>query len=429
MNFPYPIENIRQHYINLSVFAFGFLSLLISDGYALGPVLLLLASIYWLARRPRICLNGEDLAILAALVLYVVVAILFYFYHDEEMRQLDGAGRFVFAVLVLLFLLHNPFDARYFWLGLALGSIGVGLISIYLKSTLDLPRVYTSYIGSLQLGNISMTFAMLNAAGIVWAAYQRRRVFWLVLMTLAICLGMVSSFLAGTRGAWVGIPVLMPVLAWLYWRYLSPRFALLAIVLLSVLVAVMVLHPATGVRERFAVATQDMEQLLTHGNPNTSIGRRLEMWRAGLMAFSEKPWLGWGERGYKEFESGKIEEGKLHHSIAPHKSLHNQFIEEMAKRGLIGLAAFLLLMFVPLILFLRKLSADDYRIRVFGAAGAVLMVSYTVFHLSLTFFYRNNATVVFAFLLVCIWAAVRARENELAVDAAREGDASIVVSH
>jgi O-antigen ligase len=134
-----------------------------------------------------------------------------------------------------------------------------------------------------------------------------------------------------------------------------------------------------------------------------------------MMAFAERPILGWGQQGYKEFEATMIAEGKVHQSIAGHKSLHSQYVEELAKRGVVGLLVFLCLMLAPLALFLRKFSASDFQVRAFAAAGTLLILCYLSFDLSLVFFYRNNATVAFVFLLAVLWAALRQREKELAV--------------
>ncbi|SFB83999.1 O-antigen ligase [Marinospirillum celere] len=401
---------LKPWIVGAPILLFLVMTLTVSKGYSYGASLLLLVSLIWLFFRPRVQLDREDVYLIGALSFYFLVSLFFFLYHGESLDVLDAPSRFILAIPILIFLLHNPFRTELFWLGLGLGAVAVGLIAIYIKQTTGISRVRTDFMSPLQLGNLSMTFAVLCIAGISWAKHQSKHVWWILLLVLGACLAMTSSFLTGTRGGWVGIPLLMVVIFKLYSKHFSLPVAAGILALVASLVVTLYMLPSTGVQQRVDRAFQDVDQFIA-GDPDSSVGRRLEMWRSGFFAFSTSPLVGLGEEGFKENEAHLIQEGVIDPVVFNHKSLHNQYIEELAKRGIIGLSGFLVLMLVPLLFFYRKMSSNDPGVRSFAAAGALLVLCYLDFNLTLTFFYRNNATLTFAFLLVVIWSAMRMHEK------------------
>jgi len=402
---------LRSWLVGIPILLFLIMTLTVSKGYTYGASLLLLISVIWFFFRPKIQLDKEDLYLIAALSFYFLISFLFMIYHGESLDVLDAPSRFILAIPILVFLLHNPFRTELFWLGLAIGAISVGLMSISIKLTTGVSRVSTDFMSPLQLGNLSMTFAMLCTAGIVWAARQNYKFIWIGLLVMGGILAMISSFLTGTRGGWIGLPLLLVIIAKLYMRNFNLWVALGVLSVVIGFIIALYLSPATGIKDRVDRAFQDVDQFFD-GDPDSSVGRRLEMWRSGFLAFSTSPLVGLGEEGFKENEAHLIEEGVINPVIYDHKSLHNQYIEELAKRGIIGLSGFLVLMLVPLFFFYRKISSDDPGVRSFAAAGVLLVLCYLDFNLTLTFFYRNNATLTFAFLLVVIWSAMKMYEKE-----------------
>src|SRR5690554_6634633 len=102
------------------------------------------------------------------------------------------------------------------------------------------------------------------------------------------------------------------------------------------------------------------------------------------------------------------EEGIVHPQVAERYSdPHNEFLDALAKRGAIGLAVLLALYLVPMRLFAQHLAARNYELRSLAVAGVLLPVAYIDFGLSQAYLTHNSGVMMYAFLLVVIWASLR----------------------
>ncbi|WP_240798080.1 O-antigen ligase family protein [Vibrio tasmaniensis] len=93
---------------------------------------------------------------------------------------------------------------------------------------------------------------------------------------------------------------------------------------------------------------------MNHGNRDTSIGLRLQMYQGGLEFFASHPILGHGEftREYAEENLTGYTPIGYHYISQGH--LHNNYIDKLARSGIIGLSIFLFLIFYPVYLGLKK---------------------------------------------------------------------------
>ncbi|WP_139299825.1 O-antigen ligase family protein, partial [Vibrio injensis] len=95
------------------------------------------------------------------------------------------------------------------------------------------------------------------------------------------------------------------------------------------------------------------------GDLASSIGLRLQMWQAATEIAKVNPWFGVGSE-HKNILISLVEEGKLQESIGEFHPdhYHNQFFENLAKMGIIGLILTILLMLTPIIYAIKKNVAN-----------------------------------------------------------------------
>ena len=116
----------------------------------------------------------------------------------------------------------------------------------------------------------------------------------------------------------------------------------------------------------------------------SSVGQRLEMWGVAWRLFLQAPLTGMGTGAYMSSARKLVEAGTAPPATAIYDHPHNEFLDALSSRGLVGLAALLLLFGVPARLFARGLgSADPARM---GASlgGLLICVGFPVFGLSET---------------------------------------------
>ena len=396
-----------RYYSSFAVFLLGAIALIVPSGYSLGAVMLLLGSAWLLVARPRLGLTRQDGWIIAALLVYAGVGMLEAGWDGQGTRGLDKPIRFLFAVPAMLLVMAYPPRLSWLWSGLALGAIGAGSWAGWQKLIDGVVRA-GGYTHLIQYGNLSMLMGVLCLAGLGWAYVQPRRLPWLLLLGLGALFGIMGSLFSGSRGGWIGFPLVLLVLYRGYGRGLPALIKAAVLVIVVAGGALVYALPQTGVQMRVQAAFYDVEQYFTHNNPATSVGSRFEMWKGAAHLIAEKPLTGWGDNGYFTAMEQLVDEGVLHPVVTRYGHAHNDFIDAFAKRGLIGLAVLLALYLVPLRLFARQLQAKGYELRSLAVAGVLLPVTYIDFGLSQVFMAHNSGVMMYAFWLAVLWGSYSA---------------------
>lgn len=401
----FPSESLRS-VTGVAVFLMGALALIVPSGYSIGPLLLLLVSISLLFLQSSYSLTSKDYGIILTLVVYgVVVGGLSIM--DLGAKGFDRPLRFLLAIPVLLLILRFPPRQAWLWSGLSLGAIGAGGWALWQRFGNGIERV-GGYLHPIQFGNLSMLMGVLCLAGLGWAVLQRQRVIWVVLLLLGALLGMLGSLMSGSRGGWVGLPVIGYVLYRGFGRQLPLALKVSVAGLVVTLATLVFVLPQTGVQQRVNSAISDISLYVSGEESNTSLGLRFEMWRGASQLIIQRPLLGWGESGY---EAAMLNLGQQH-SISPVAAqfghAHNEFIDALAKRGVVGLAVLVMLYMVPLKMFASGVVHENLQIRTLAVAGTLLPVAFIDFGLSQTFLAHNSGAMFYAFWLAVIWGCYSA---------------------
>jgi O-antigen ligase len=272
------------------------------------------------------------------------------------------------------------------------------------------------YTHPIQFGNISLLFGILCFAGLGWAASQRRSVFWYVLMSCGIFFGLLGSLLSGSRGSWISLLAVLPVAYFCHGGLLNKRHMAVCFATVLLLFGVLQALPESPVETRIKLAVTEMQEYSDSGTSTTSVGARLEMWRAGLLLIQERPWLGWGKTGYLQGQANLVQAGKVRLVPGEHNHLHNEYLDALVKRGLLGFVALLALYLVPLVLFARRVRDSNRVARPYAVAGVLLIVSYMVFGLTQSFLTHNNGVMMLLFMLVILWSLLRASDGTPALE-------------
>ncbi|WP_318506573.1 O-antigen ligase family protein [Photobacterium leiognathi] len=176
------------------------------------------------------------------------------------------------------------------------------------------------------------------------------------ILVLTLAISIISIALTETRGALVALlPTLLAIYFYFsYQRKLLKRNILISIVILGL--SSVALYPI--IKERIIQTHQEITQI-DDGNTNTSIGLRLNFWKAGFNLIEQSPFVGYGDDYYSQLN--KLAKEKVIIQAAanykpPH--FHNQFIDIAVKCGLFGLAFLLVILFTPIVLVRNKSSLN-----------------------------------------------------------------------
>lgn len=403
-------SSFLTRYTSVAVFLLGAFALVLPTGYSFGAALLLLGSFYLLWNSPPLRLQTRDWLILLVLLTYGLLGMIDAAWRGEGIRDMDRPLRFLLAMPILALLIAYPPRLAALWAGLGIGALGAGVWAAWQKLAENVDRAQ-GYTHLIQYGDLSLMMGVFCLAGLGWAVIRKRSIWWLLLLGLGTLGGILGSVFTGTRGGWIGLPIMLVILYWGYGSLLSVKGKLGVFGIMIVVAGLIYALPQTDVQHRIQRASTEIQQYFDGTNRTSSIGYRLEMWRGAWHLFQDKPLLGWGEMEYRQGMMTLAEHGVMLKRAARFHHTHNELFDTLAKRGLVGLAFMLALYLVPLVLFARYLRADSFEVRSLALAGTLLPVSYLCFGLTQSIMAHNSGVMMYAFWLVVLWGTLRATER------------------
>lgn len=397
---------------SVCVFLFSALALAVTSGYSLGALLLLLASVYLLWKRPRLNLQRRDYLLLGTLLLYFVVYTANMLYHADPTRELDMPLRALLAVPVLLLLLAYPPKPSAWWSGIAIGSIAGAALAFWQLVGLHLERPQAATSNPIHYGNASMLMGMLALCGLGWAQEQRHRMAWSIFLLAGALAGILGSVVSGSRGGWLALPVCAGIIMLHHAKTHGKRHIIRAVVVLVALGAVTYAMPHSQIRNRVHIAIEEAQNFQQGADLKwSSVGQRFEMWRTALLISRDHVWVGVGRTGYLEEKRVLTAEGKMSNIISEYTNAHNDYLDALVKRGITGLLALLALYLVPLTLFACALRRSANATRPYALAGVILCTCYMIFGLTTSSLTLNIGIIMLVFPMVILWAMLRQHER------------------
>ena len=394
-------------FINVFVGFFFLSALTFQGGYNVAPMALMLLglgySVYCLFKKMPFALTKEAKWLIWTLLFYFSVFVLSWLIHDGKIRELDNPSRVLLFIPVLLLLLHIPPRLNMVLYAIPLGSMIAGITAIYDKLVLHSEMAFSSRIMHIQGGDISMSLGMFSFA-IGFYFFQKTQLKLTALCIFAALCGVLGSILSTARGGWVGVPFILIFMLWTYRQYLSKRFFLGLFSILVIAGFGVSQLPNNRIAERIAAAEHDISAYLQKNDGSTSVGARFDMWKSALLMAQEKPLLGWGVQGVSEKRKQQFEQGLISEYASIFNHAHNQYFDDLSKRGIVGLLALIGVFLVPFCVFWRDLKSANAELKLAGLLGVVHILSVMFYGLSQGFFSHNSGNIFYFFLVIVFYA-------------------------
>jgi len=116
---------------------------------------------------------------------------------------------------------------------------------------------------------------------------------------------------------------------------------------------------------------------------------------------------GAGKEKQRQFEQGIISEYSAQFNHA-----HNQFLDDLSKRGILGLAALLAVLLIPLVFFLKHTGNPILEIKTIAVLGAIHCTSVIFYSISQGFFTHNSGNIFYFFLVVVFYGMLAQLKRE-----------------
>ncbi|MGA7303484.1 MAG: O-antigen ligase family protein, partial [Rhodothermales bacterium] len=144
---------------------------------------------------------------------------------------------------------------------------------------------------------------------------------------------------------------------------------------------------------------------------DTSVGARLEMWRAAWQLFVRHPLLGVGTGGFRHAISRLTSDGEIAPVVARFDHPHNEYLAQLSSRGLVGFGTLVVLFWFMAVDCRRGLRSplDEYAAA--SACGLVLIAGYGIFGLTETIFTHSLAIAFFVFYVAFFLAVIQVESS------------------
>lgn len=350
------------------LFLAGAASLIIPEGYVWAPAGLILLGMLCVGR-------GDMLPASVSPMLWAVG--LFGAYCAARVCMQDGYGKPVWAYLsyglgafIALAVWRLKPAPGWWFAGAAVGALLAVIWAVWQKLALGVDRA-TGHIYVIQFGNIGLLLGVVSLLGILYFRAHPPCLWRTAALLTGALSGALVSILSGTRGGWIGVPLLL----WLLWRAFAPFLSLrerrLALGMVLAGLVLLPLVPQTGVAARMAQLHDELVRHIEGAPPGPSVGQRLQLWPFGWGLLQEKPLLGWGKRGYEQERDRRMLAGELNLE-KPFSHVHSEMLDVAVKRGLPAGLLMLLALLVPVMVFRRDSLSDDPALRALATAGMAL---------------------------------------------------------
>jgi O-antigen ligase len=325
----------------------------------------------------------------------------------QGISSFDTPVKLALCTFVLLFLHNHPIKSSYFFAGIGMGCLTAFIVAAQQLFWAGNGRAFAGQ-GIIQTGNASMVFGLIALCISMYYFQKRSYLAWGFL--IAALLGCCGSLFSGSRGGWAFTPLVILFIFYQSKSLIPKRYLFITALILSVIAISAYITPATGISERINTAIKHTAAYIntpTETNYNSE-SIRLEMWKSGWNAFLEKPFFGWGKYGLHVFLDSYYKESNAPETITQAHHLHNDYINELATRGILGLAVYLAAIFIPLRYFYKQLryghKQQNSELILFSSCGVVFLISILGFSVTHSFFYHNSGFIFYGFLVSILYA-------------------------
>jgi len=165
------------------------------------------------------------------------------------------------------------------------------------------------------------------------------------------------------------------------------------------------------VKKRAVQAVHQIELYQT-GNYNTSVGLRFEMWKSALRSIEKSPIYGLGWHGLQKDRTEQFENQEITETVYKFTHAHNQYLENAARVGVIGLVSLLAIFISPLYLFYQYLSSVDVKKKALATSGIAVVIVFSFGCLTQALFNTQFALLFYVLLIMFFISAIEGKGYE-----------------
>jgi len=303
---------------------------------------------------------------------------------------------FLFAPFIILALFKADININYLLTGIKVALIILGII-VYQGYLEGVPRP-SGIMNPAVFGNLAVSMFFFS---IVFFEHEPFK--YKIFNLFSLLSGLFIIVLSGTRGAWLSFLILIGVYLYFFYKKKKKFSARAKVYIVIILISLLSIGNFNHeLNSRIGLAFSQISNWSSDDPAINSVSERLIMYEVALKNIEDVPFFGYGLRtsNITLFKDDPTEIGIV---AARYNHLHNAFLTNYYNGGIILLGALLLLLFEPLIIFLKANSQD--RENPIFISGVILTLGYVSFGMVNILFgdtYMNGFYVFFLAIIMLL---------------------------
>jgi len=349
-------EKLSDKWILLLIFLFPIAGPVVRHWNSSIFVLLSLTSLYFLfVKKDRKPLHKEEKIYLWTFFLFFCVFLVSTISngYSWEKINVEGLGTEInFLLFIPIYLLIKEINSakKVLFAGVILSIFVFFIFSLYEYFYIwphVKPNMLRGAYSQLFLGQIT-AFTLL----ISYYSYKQwfnSKYHWLTIAPLITFLGLLIIGLSTVRLAYLTIFFGTFIIIVLHLDKMKSRLLAFALVMS---IFTLIYYQVDSIRLQTDTAFTNLSTFFSktaniHQRTNTSVGKRLEVWRSSQYIFKEHPLVGIGNGNYTSVIQKHIKQGYVTKHVQKMGHAHNTFVEVLISKGSIGLIILLMIFYFP----------------------------------------------------------------------------------
>ena len=294
----------------------------------------------------------------------ICLSVLFSVQAAEIAHYIPRDLYFFFAPFIALALYKAEININYLIAGAKVSLLVLGGIIIYYGGGRN-----TGVMNPAVFGNLAVLLFFIVLAFSQHESFKRQ-----IFTLISLLFGCIAIIGSGTRGAWLSCLLLVGVYLYFIFKQKTKLNLRSKIILLFVIVITFsVASLNETLQNRVQNGYTQISNWIDGDESPSSVGLRLNMYKKAIDNIKDVPFFGYGLRTSNEnlFRNDSSSMGVI---SARFNHLHNAFLTNYYNGGIFLLGALLLILFVPMLIFL-KANSQNRENPVF-IAGVLLTVGY-----------------------------------------------------
>ena len=399
-----------------SLFVFGVFRM---SYVTVGMVLLLVLFYFWRGESAKLPFKKNDVFFLISIILFVVSFVVSFcvgkgwisirIEGESDYSGLEILPRYFVCFLIFFLMIKEKIFVKkeVIFPSIAIGGIVIGLVAIWQRCIVGMPRV-EGFLGITIMGDISAILMLYNF--ILFLAIKRS-----VLYIFVLVLSCSSVILSVARGAMFGV---CAMLGFIFFSVILKKIVsrkkifFISLIVVAIFSFFALFHGGIQGVFRMHDTHSDISRYLK-GESNLSIGDRFELWKEAKAMFDISPILGLNK--YQAFIQDKQIKKKSGSRLEYFRyEKHNQFLNALGGRGMVGFFAICVLWCAMFMLFVSSLFGTRREV-FFIALMPFSMLCYLFLNSFIDDVLEIGTTVIFMLLSITLFYKLILQERECAI--------------